>query len=75
MTITATTEITESHTRATRLQILEAQVCQARDDLAAAAAAVDADIGYALHATEQLATLLQHTLQELTDLAREASPQ
>ncbi|MHA6780702.1 hypothetical protein ACVGOW_06850 [Pseudonocardia saturnea] len=67
-----TREITESDTRATRLEALEAQVCQARDDLAYAAAS--ADIGYALHATEQLATLLQHTLQELACLAHEVSP-
>lgn len=66
--VTATTEITETDTRATRLQVLEAQVCQVRDDLAYAAA--NADIGYALNATEQLATLLQHTLQELADAVR-----
>ncbi|MGD9990883.1 hypothetical protein [Pseudonocardia sp.] len=67
-----TREITETDTRATRLEALEAQVCRARDDLACAAAS--ADIGYALHTTEQLATLLQHTLQELACLAREVSP-
>ncbi len=72
MTITATTEITETDTRATRLRALEGQVCEARDDLAYAAAS--ADIGYALRATEQLATLLQHTLQELSCLAGEVSP-
>lgn len=61
--VTANTEITETDTRATRLQVLEAHVCRVRDDLAYAAA--NADIGYALSATEQLAVLLQHTLQEL----------
>ncbi|GAA3238358.1 hypothetical protein GCM10017691_38410 [Pseudonocardia petroleophila] len=66
--ITADTEITETDTRATRLQVLEAQVCQVRNDLAYATA--NADIGYALSATEQLATLLQHTLQELAEIAR-----
>lgn len=66
--VTADTEITETDTRATRLQVLEAQVCQVRDDLAYAAA--NADIGYALSATEQLATLLQHTIQELADAVR-----
>lgn len=66
--VTADTEITETDTRATRLQVLEAQVCQVRDDLAYAA--VNADIGYALNATEQLAVLLQHTLQELADAMR-----
>ncbi|MHA6783980.1 hypothetical protein ACVGOW_23745 [Pseudonocardia saturnea] len=70
--MTTTREITETDTRATRLQALESQVCQARDDLAYAAA--NADIGYALSATEQLATLLQHTLQELSCLAGEVSP-
>ncbi|MBW0133278.1 hypothetical protein [Pseudonocardia abyssalis] len=70
--MTTTREITETDTRATRLQALEAQVCQARDDLVYAAA--NADIGYALSATEQLATLLQHTLQELSCLAGEVSP-
>ncbi|MDT7706462.1 MAG: hypothetical protein QOG20_2069 [Pseudonocardiales bacterium] len=67
-----TTEITEHDTRATRLQALEAQVCQTRDDLATAAA--NADISYALQATENLATLLQHTLQELAHVALETSP-
>lgn len=67
MTITA--EITETDTRATRLRAFEAQVCEARDDLAYAAA--NADIGYALDATEKLATLLQHALQELAHLAGE----
>lgn len=70
--MTTTREITETDTRATRLQVLESQVCQARDDLAYAAA--NADIGYAISATEQLATLLQHTLQELSCLAGEVSP-
>jgi hypothetical protein len=65
-------EITENDTRTTRLQALETQVCQARDDLSYAAA--NADIGYALRATEQLATLLQHTLQELGCLADEVIP-
>jgi hypothetical protein len=67
-----TTEITENDTRATRLQALESQVCQTRDDLAYAAA--NADISYALQAVENLATLLQHTLQELAHLALETSP-
>lgn len=66
--VTADTEITETDTRATRLQVLEAQVCQVRDDLAYAAA--NGDIGYALSATERLATLLQHTLQEFAEAIR-----
>lgn len=72
MAITATTEITESDPRATRLQVLEAQVCQARDDLAFARASADVD--HALGALESMATLLQHTLQELAHLAYETSP-
>ena len=68
----ARTEVTESDTRATRLQVLEAQVCEVRDDLADAAAS--ADPAQALGAVEQLATLLQHTLQELAHLAWETSP-
>lgn len=68
----ARTEVTESDTRATRLQVLEAQVCEVRDDLADAAAS--ADPAQALDAVEQLATLLQHTLQELAHLAWETSP-
>ncbi len=68
----ARTEVTESDTRATRLAVLEAQVCEVRDDLAAAAASVDP--AQALSAVEQLATLLQHTLQELATLAWETSP-
>ena len=72
MTITATTEITESDTRATRLAVLEAQVCAARDDIRAAG--LGGDIGLAFDAVEALATLLQHTLQELGNLAAETSP-
>lgn len=68
----AATDITETDTRTTRLEVLEAQICQVRDDLAHAAAA--ADPGYALDASVQLATLLQHTLQEIACLARETSP-
>lgn len=68
----ARTEVTESDNRATRLQVLEAQVCEVRDDLADAAAS--ADPAQALGAVEQLATLLQHTLQELAHLAWETSP-
>lgn len=68
----AHTEVTETDTRATRLDVLEAQVCEVRDDLAYASAC--ADPGYALAATERLATVLQHTLQELAHLARETSP-
>lgn len=67
-----TAEITENDTRATRLQALEAQVCQTREDLAYAAAS--ADVGCALDAAQELATLLQHTLQELAHLALEISP-
>jgi len=67
--ITADTEITESDTRATRLQVLEAQVCEARDDLAYAQAC--ADPGYAIRGMKTLATVLQHTLQEL---AQETGP-
>ena len=72
MTITATTEITESDTRSTRLQVLEAQVCSASDDIRAAG--LCGDIGLAFDAYESLATLLQHTLQELDNLATETSP-
>lgn len=72
ITATATTEITESDTRSTRLQVLEAQVCAARDDIRAAG--LCGDIGLAFDAVESLATLLQHTLQELDNLATETSP-
>ncbi|MCX6462663.1 MAG: hypothetical protein NTW05_03570 [Pseudonocardiales bacterium] len=71
-TALARTEVTESDTRATRLAVLEAQVCEVRDDLADASAS--ADPAQALSAMEQLATLLQHTLQELAHLAWETSP-
>jgi len=66
----ARTEVTESDTRATRLAVLEAQVGEVRDDLAHASA----DPAQALSAVAQLATLLQHTLQELAHLAWETSP-
>lgn len=69
---TAHVEVIETDTRATRLDVLEAQVCEVRDDLAYASAC--ADPGHALAATVRLATLLQHTLQELAHLARETSP-
>lgn len=72
MTITATTEITESDTRATRLAVLEAQVCQARDDIHIARHCDD--MALAFDAFESLATLLQHTLQELAHLGIETSP-
>lgn len=71
-TALARTEVTESDTRATRLAVLEAQVGEVRDNLAHAAAC--ADPGHALAALEQLATLVQHTLQELANLAWETSP-
>lgn len=71
-TDSARTEVTEADTRATRLAVLEAQVCEVRDDLADAAAS--ADPAQALSAVDQLATLLQHTLQELAHLAWETSP-
>lgn len=65
-------EVTESDTRATRLAVLEAQVCEVRSDLTYA---VDcADPVHALTAMGQLASLLQHTLQELAHLAHEVSP-
>ena len=72
MTITATTEITEFDTRATRLAVLEAQVCEARDDIRVAR--LCDDLSLAFDALESLATLMQHTLQELGHLATETSP-
>jgi hypothetical protein len=72
MTITASTEITESDTRATRLAVLEAQVCQLRDDLHVARLCDDPAL--ALDAIESLTTLVQHTLQELAHLGIETSP-
>lgn len=72
MTITATTEITESDNRATRLAVLEAQVCEARDDIHVAG--LCGDMALAFDAVASLATLLQHTLQELADLGTETSP-
>lgn len=72
MTITATTEITESDTRATRLAVLEAQVCEARADIRVAR--LCDDVSLAFDALESLATLMQHTLQELEHLATETSP-
>ncbi|GAY11428.1 hypothetical protein [Pseudonocardia sp. N23] len=72
MIITATTEITESDTRATRLAVLEAQVCEARDDIRVAR--LCDDMSLAFDALESLATLLQHTLQELAHLGIETSP-
>ncbi|MBW0117238.1 hypothetical protein, partial [Pseudonocardia abyssalis] len=72
MTITATTEITESDTRATRLAVLEAQVCQARDEVRVAR--LCDDLSLAFDALESLATLLQHTLQELAHVGVETSP-
>jgi hypothetical protein len=65
-------EITESDTRATRLTALEVQVCQARDDIQVAALCGEPTL--ALDALISLATLLQHTLQELALLAEETSP-
>jgi hypothetical protein len=70
--MTTTHEITETDTRATRLTALEAQVCQARDDIEVAALCGDPTL--ALDAFTSLATLLQHTLQELALLATETSP-
>lgn len=72
MTITATTEITEHMTRSTRLQILETQVCAAQDDIHTAIRS--GDMVPFVDAVEALATLLQHTLQELANLAVETSP-
>lgn len=72
MIITATTEITESDTRATRLAVLEAQVCEARDDIRVAR--LCDDLSLAFDALESLATLMQHALQELGHLATETSP-
>jgi len=70
--MTTTHEITETDTRATRLTTLEAQVCQARDDIQVAALCGEPTL--ALDALTSLATLLQHTLQELALLAEETSP-
>lgn len=72
MTITATTEITESDTRATRLAVLEAQVCEARDDIYVAS--LCGDLSLVFGAVESLATLLRHTLQELAHVGAETSP-
>ncbi|MBW0110477.1 hypothetical protein ACVGOW_12885 [Pseudonocardia saturnea] len=72
MTITATTEITESDTRATRLAVLEAQVCEVRD--AIRVARLCDDVLVAFDALESLATLLQHALQEIAHLGTETSP-
>jgi hypothetical protein len=65
-------EITESDIRATRLTTLEAHVCQAREDIQVAALCGEPTL--ALDAFASLATLLQHTLQELALLAEETSP-
>jgi hypothetical protein len=70
--MSTTHEITETDTRATRLTTLEAQVCQARDDIQVAALCGEPTL--ALDAFAALATLLQHTLQELALLAEETSP-
>ncbi|MBW0092300.1 hypothetical protein I4I73_25230 [Pseudonocardia sp. KRD-184] len=72
MNITATTEITESDTRATRLAVLEAQVCGTRDDIHVAG--LCDDMALAIDAVASLATLLQHDVQELADLSTETSP-
>ncbi len=68
----ARTEITEDDTRATRLAVLEARVCVTRDSVAAIRGC--GDPYHAFAAVEELATLLQHTLQELAHLAWETSP-
>jgi len=68
----ARTEITEDDTRATRLAILEARVCVTRDAVGYVRGC--GDPYYAFQAVEELATLLQHTLQELAHLAWETSP-
>ncbi|GAA1328990.1 hypothetical protein [Pseudonocardia xinjiangensis] len=70
--MTTTHEITESDTRATRLTALEAQVCQARSEIQGAALCGEPTL--ALDAVASLATLLQHTLQELAQLATELRP-
>jgi hypothetical protein len=70
--MTTTHEITETDTRATRLTALEAQVCQARQEIQVAA--LCGEPALAVDAVTSLATLLQHTLQELALLAEETSP-
>ena len=72
MSLSADTDITEHTPRPARLDALETQVVDARDTLIAASRC--GDLGLALDAVEQVATLLQHTLQELKNLAEETSP-
>ncbi|MHA6783194.1 hypothetical protein ACVGOW_19670 [Pseudonocardia saturnea] len=69
----AAREVTESDTRAHRLAVLEAQVCEVREEVGYIFAGTD-DPDYSAATMRQLATLLQHTLQELAHLAREVSP-
>jgi hypothetical protein len=62
MTVTASTEITEADTRATRLAVLESQVCEARDALRAAD--LCEDLTLALAAAGKALQLNHHHVEE-----------